>query len=165
MAFNNPDTLGNSYESSAIKSYLTTVLYNSWDSLAGPQYISLPTFEQVGTLNNFCPERKYRTENCDFSHVENCKYELKGTGTGSDRAKLNEFWYTSDTLGYWTQDSYYHLTDKKHAWYVYGTKVPNDDGTVNEYDSKRYIAASNVSVQRWVRPVIELDKRYILQKY
>ena len=157
MAFN-AVALGNQYEGSAIETYLTTTLYNRWQSLRGPQYISLPTFEQVASLNNFCPERKYRS-------IEN--YRLNGSGSDPiKRSKINEFWYGD----YWTMESYYDLTDKSsaayvpRAWYVYGNKALNGDGTVNEAASERWIKASNVSLQHGVRPVIEIEKKYIMQR-
>ena len=154
MPFNTNTDFGNNYEGSAIETYLTTSLYNRWQSLRGPQYIKLPTFEQVASLNNFCPERKYRTETTT-------SYKLNGSGSDPiKREKINEFWYGD----FWTMDSYYSLTDKTKAWYVHGNKVLNEDGTVNNASSQRWIEASSVTAQHGVRPVIELEKKYIMQR-
>ena len=158
MAFNTNTNFGNDYEGSAIEQYLTNELYNRWESLRGPKYIRLPSFEQVASLNNFCPERKYSA-----ADIENFQgFELKGTGHEPTRSRLNEFWYGD----FWTMDGFYDLdenlkVDKTKVWYVEGNKSTNEDGSTNEIDSKRMLKADTVTNEHGVRPVIELDKKYI----
>ena len=134
--FNVDKKLGNKYAESDIRNYLETTLYHQWSSLESPNNIKLLTFEQVASILNICPDLKFNTGHND-KNIDGKTYSYMFTGS---------YWLMSDYYKPNKTNNTSNTADNTNAWVINNMNLTH----------------ANVETRYGVKPVVYIDKKFIL---